>query len=100
MKHGFAPEIVLNVNVPYLPFEKIKEYQITRTGLRSTGTNWFDARIHEADPIIGSGESSTGMKEDGTDYGALKDGCVSITPIQLDLTAYQMMRTLQSWQWS
>ncbi len=101
MKHGFAPEIVLNVNVPYLPFEEIKGYQITRTGLRI----YRDELVRRQDPRgrpyywIG-GESPTGMKEDGTDYGALKDGCVSITPIQLDLTAYQMMKTLQSWHWS
>jgi len=100
-QHGFSPEVVLNVNVPYLPFEEIKGYQITRTGLRI----YRDELVRRQDPRgrpyywIG-GESPTGMREDGTDYGALKDGRVSITPIQLDLTAYRMMDTLGSWNWS
>jgi 5'-nucleotidase len=99
--NGFSPEIVLNVNVPYLPFEEIKGYEITRMGLRI----YRDELVRRLDPRgrpyywIG-GESPTGMREDGTDYGALKDGHVSITPIQLDLTAYRIMDTLQAWQWA
>jgi hypothetical protein len=35
----------------------------------------------------------------GTDFGALSESCVSITPLMLDLTAYQVMQTMQAWNW-
>jgi 5'-nucleotidase len=92
------PEIVLNVNVPYLPWEELKGFQITRQGLRI----YRDELVRRQDPRgrpyywIG-GDSPTGKPEDGTDFGALKDGFVSITPIQLDLTAHHVLPTLQKW---
>jgi 5'-nucleotidase len=37
--------------------------------------------------------------EEGTDYGAIKAGYVSITPMQLDLTAWEAMDQLKKWEW-
>ena len=34
-----------------------------------------------------------------TDFGALAEGYVSVTPVQLDLTAYRMLEPLQAWNW-
>lgn len=45
------------------------------------------------------GEAPTGVPEDGTDFGALAEGYVSITPLHLDLTAHQSMETLRGWSW-
>jgi len=45
------------------------------------------------------GEAPTGVDEEGTDFGDLKAGYVSITPIQLDLTAHALVKTLQGWDW-
>ncbi len=100
LQHGFSTETVLNVNVPYLSWEELKGFQITRQGLRI----YRDELVRRLDPRgrpyywIG-GESPTGMHEDGTDYGALKDGYVSITPIQLDLTSQPMLKKLKEWDW-
>jgi 5'-nucleotidase len=99
-QRGLPKEVVLNVNVPYLPFEEFKGFQITRQGLRI----YRDELVRRQDPRgrpyywIG-GESPTGRIEDGTDYGAIKDGYVSITPIQLDLTAHHMLAALKEWDW-
>lgn len=41
----------------------------------------------------------TGITESGTDVGALSEGYVSITPLQLDLTAYRALSDIQTWQW-
>ena len=35
----------------------------------------------------------------GTDFGALKEGYVSITPLELDLTHYKAMDVLKKWDW-
>lgn len=98
---NLLPEgVLLNVNVPCLPEEQIKGIQITRQGLRV----YHDALDARKDPRgrpyywIG-GEFPTGVAEDGTDFGALGEGYVSITPLQLDLTAYKALDKLKAWQW-
>ncbi len=96
---NLLPEgVLLNVNVPCLPEEQIKGVQITRQGLRV----YHDALDARKDPRgrpyywIG-GEFPTGVAEDGTDFGALGEGYVSITPLQLDLTAYKALDKLKGW---
>jgi 5'-nucleotidase len=91
--------VVLNVNVPYLPEDQIKGFVITRQGLRV----YRDLLEKRLDPRgrpyywIG-GEAPTGVIEDGTDFGALAGGCVSITPLHLDLTAHRTLEALRSWK--
>jgi 5'-nucleotidase len=93
-------DILLNVNIPDLPREEMGGPLITRQGLRI----YRDALVRRADPRgvpyywIG-GEAPTGLAEEGTDIGALASGLVSITPIQLDLTAQQSLAALQKWNW-
>ena len=92
--------IVLNVNVPNLADDSIKGYLITRQGLRV----YRDRLDRRLDPRgreyywIG-GDTPTGVPEEGTDFSTLEDGYVSITPLQLDLTACEMLETLQTWDW-
>ena len=91
---------LLNVNIPALPFEQIRGYRITRQGTRI----YRDRLVQREDPRgrpyywIG-GDAPTGVPEAGTDFGALDAGFVSITPIQLDLTAYGFMAELEKWTW-
>ena len=100
MKNGLSNKTILNVNVPYLPDDEIKGVRLTRQGLRV----YRDRLDHRLDPRgqdyywIG-GDAPTGVPEDGTDFGALADGYVSITPLQLDLTAYDMLDTITAWDW-
>jgi 5'-nucleotidase len=91
--------VVLNVNVPYCKEAELKGYMITRQGLRV----YRDALDERLDPRgrpyywIG-GEAPTGVVEEGTDFGALSEGYVSITPLQLDLTNYKAMDVLKKWK--
>ena len=98
---GGLPEgVLLNVNVPYLQMNEIKGFQVTRQGLRV----YRDALDTRVDPRgrpyywIG-GEFPTGIPADGTDFGAIKAGYVSITPLQLDLTARAAMEEMKTWEW-
>lgn len=92
------PDVLLNVNIPYLPKEQIKGIRITRQGMRVYRSR-LDSREdprHKAYYWIG-GEAPTGIPEKGTDIGALMEGYVSITPLQLDLTAYNILPVLGTW---
>lgn len=99
-KQGLPRNTLLNVNVPYLPLEQIKGIRATRLGLRV----YRDELVRRDDPHgnpyywIG-GEAPTGVPEEGTDVGALNEGYVSVTPLQMDMTAYGLMAEIQEWKW-
>jgi 5'-nucleotidase len=96
---GLPEGVLLNVNVPYLQDNEIKGFMITRQGLRV----YRDALDARTDPRgrpyywIG-GDAPTGILEDDTDFGAIERGYVSITPLQLDLTARAAMGVLRQWK--
>jgi len=98
--HGLPEGVLLNVNVPHLPESEIKGILITRQGLRV----YRDELVRREDPHgkpyywIG-GDAPTGVRENGTDFGALSAGYISITPLHLDLTAYQAQNELKKWDW-
>ena len=100
LKNGLPANTLLNVNVPYLPLDEMKGVCITRQGLRI----YRDELVRRLDPRgrpyywIG-GDAPTGVPEDDTDFGALKEGYVSVTPLQLDLTAHDQLESLRNWSW-
>jgi 5'-nucleotidase len=100
LAEGLPEGVLVNVNVPYLKLEELKGFMVTRQGLRV----YRDALDARRDPRgrpyywIG-GDFPTGIPEEGTDYGALKAGYVSITPLQLDLTAWEAMEEMKNWKW-
>jgi len=101
MTSGLPEGVLLNINVPYLAFDQLKGFMLTRQGLRV----YRDVLERRLDPRgrpyywIG-GEAPTGVLENGTDFGALKAGYVSITPLQLDLTAREALNSMQNWGWT
>lgn len=100
IQNRLSREILLNINVPFLPENKLRGIRLTRQGLRV-----YHSRLDErTDPRGRSyywigGDAPTGVPERGTDVGALAEGFVSVTPLQLDLTSYRTMTELNTWQW-
>ncbi len=98
VKNPLPEDTVLNVNVPDIPFSAIQGYQATRLGQR-----------HRAEPVIKSSDprgrdiywvGPPGKEQDagsGTDFYAIKNNYVSITPLQLDLTRYEKMDDIKQW---
>lgn len=89
---------ILNVNVPDLPISEIAGMEVTRLGTR-----------HASEPIVKESDprgrtiywvGPPGEEEDcgpGTDFYAIKHGIVSVTPLQLDMTHYEVFEPLSTW---
>jgi len=99
LQEGLPKNTLLNVNIPFLPEDQIKGWQVTRQGLRV----YKDQLDRRKDPRgrpyfwIG-GDAPTGVPEAGTDFGALAQCYISITPLQLDLTDYRTLARLRVWE--
>ncbi len=98
LAHPLPPNVLLNVNIPARPLDQMLGYRVTRQGLRI----YRDQLLRRADPRgrpyywIG-GEAPTGVREEGTDIGALATGYVAVTPVTLDLTAYALLPEVEQW---
>jgi 5'-nucleotidase len=91
-------DTILNVNVPDLPWGEIRGFEVTRLGNR-----------HRAEPCVSQADprgrtwwwiGAAGAAHDagpGTDFHALRDGRISITPIHVDLTRFQALDQVASW---
>jgi 5'-nucleotidase len=98
LAHPLPENTILNVNVPDLPFSELKGFQACRLGQR-----------HKSEPIIQREDQrgrriywvgAAGEEQDageGTDFHAINNGYVSVTPLQLDLTWYERIENLKTW---
>lgn len=97
-RSGFPPPLLLNVNVPDIPYEELHGMVVTRLGKR-----------HKAEPVIKTntprGETvywvgAAGNAQDagpGTDFYAVEHEQVSLTPLQIDLTQFKQLDAVQDW---
>nr|WP_086940244.1 5'/3'-nucleotidase SurE [Thaumasiovibrio occultus] len=89
---------LLNINVPDRPYDELSGWEITRLGARHRAESMIrdeDPRGHE---IYWLGPP--GARQDagpGTDFYAVDQGRVSITPLQVDLTAHQTLSAVDQW---
>ncbi len=98
VKRGLPPGILLNVNIPQLPVGEIKGVEVTRQA-RSQWKETFDARTDPYEqPYYWLGGEFVNL-DDGTDTDlhAMKEGYVSLTPIQFDLTAHAHLTEMKTW---
>ncbi|MFM8797916.1 MAG: 5'/3'-nucleotidase SurE [Fluviibacter sp.] len=98
IKRPVGQTVLLNVNVPDVPFEQLAGMRVTRLGKR-----------HKAEPVIRAvnprGETvywvgPAGAAQDagpGTDFHAVEAGYVSITPLRLDLTHTDQLDAVRGW---
>ncbi len=96
--HPLPQDTILNINVPDIPFDQLSGYQSTRLGHR-----------HKAEPVIKAEDprgrdiywvGPPGAEQDagpGTDFYAVRNGYVSVTPIQIDLTRHQAVPIISDW---
>lgn len=91
-------EAILNVNVPDLPFEQLTGFQVTRLGNRHRAEKALKAEDPRGRTIWWIGNA--GLEQDcgpGTDFHAVAQGAVSITPIATDLTHHRALEKVGQW---
>lgn len=96
--HSLPSQTILNVNVPNLPIDQIKGMQVTRLGTRHSAEPVIKGQDPRGKPIYWIG--LPGIAADagpGTDFHAVSEGYVSITPLHLDMTNYKMFDNLAHW---
>ncbi|MDF2691183.1 MAG: acid phosphatase [Gammaproteobacteria bacterium] len=98
MRSPMEPGIILNVNVPNVPMEEIKGMKVTRQGERHFSEPLMPTEDGRGRRIYWLGESGK-VKDDseGTDFHAVYNNFVSITPMQVDLTSYPRIKSMQTW---
>jgi 5'-nucleotidase len=91
-------DVLLNVNIPNVEYEKIDGFVTTRLGSRhkaEPAQEAFDPKgrkVYWVGPV--GAEQDAG---EGTDFHAVRSNKVSITPLQIDLTRHELLQTLNDW---
>ncbi|HEU4669739.1 MAG TPA: 5'/3'-nucleotidase SurE [Dyella sp.] len=91
-------DTILNVNVPDLPWEQIRGFEVARLGKRHRAESCIAQTDPRGRPIWWIGPA--GPAEDdgpGTDFDAVRRGYVAVTPIHVDLTRYQALDKVSGW---
>lgn len=89
---------LLNVNVPDIPFDQLKGYAVTRLGKRHKAEPVVKSTNPHGQPVYWVGAAGKAQDAgDGTDFHAIANHRVSITPLQIDLTQYDQLDTVRSW---
>lgn len=100
LERGLPSRVLLNVNVPNLPRERIKGIRICRQGEASYVEEFSQREDPRRQPYYWLAATRITRDEDPkTDSWAVANGYVSVTPISLDLTAHGMLGELARWGW-
>jgi len=91
-------DTLLNVNIPPVPATQIKGVKLTRLGRRVYSNSIRPMHDPWGRPIywIGGGEV-TWAGDDRSDFQAIRDGYVSVTPLHLDLTHHARFDEAEVW---
>jgi 5'-nucleotidase len=101
LEHGLSPGELINVNVPAVDPDEFDGFEVTRLGKRI----YQDQLIERQDPRgipyfwIG-GPPPSGFAVKGTDFHAVINRRIAVTPIHLDLTGHRLLKRLRTWDWT
>ncbi|MEM7281925.1 MAG: 5'/3'-nucleotidase SurE [Pseudomonadota bacterium] len=96
--HELDPNTVLNINVPAVDYKDIKGFMATRLGYRHRAEPVIKQHDPRNRPIYWVGEAGPGQDAgEGTDFFAVENGYVSVTPLQTDLTRHESLPRLKAW---
>lgn len=95
---SFEASTILNVNVPDIPWSEVRGFKATRLGNRHKSEGVVIQDDPRGDPMYWVGPPGEAQDAgEGTDFYAVSNNYVSITPLQIDLTRYDSLAQLESW---
>jgi 5'-nucleotidase len=95
---SFAANTILNINVPDIPWSQIKGFKATRLGNRHKSEGVIVQEDPRGDLMYWVGPPGEAQDAgEGTDFHAVSQQYVSITPLQIDLTRYNTLNELENW---
>lgn len=89
---------LLNINIPDLPLAQLGSVEVTRLGARHHAESMIKQKDPRGHDIYWLGPP--GKEQDagtGTDFYAIEQGHISITPLQVDLTAHESIGAMERW---
>jgi 5'-nucleotidase len=90
--------MILNINVPDLPYEKLRGFRSTRLGNRHRSEPVVESADPRGRPVYWVGAAGEGADAgEGTDFHAVAEGYVSVTPLQVDLTRHSALADVDEW---
>jgi 5'-nucleotidase len=98
LKSPLQRALILNVNVPDVPFAQLKGFRASRLGYRHRSAAVMKAQDPRGRPVYWVGPA--GAEQDagpGTDFDTVAQGFVSVTPLQVDLTRHAALPEVGSW---
>jgi 5'-nucleotidase len=95
---GMPTDTLLNVNLPPLHGDRIRGSRLTRLGKRVYSDSLMEMKDPRGRQIywIGGGSASWSGPED-SDFRAVREGYISVTPLHMDLTHHQLIETAPTW---
>lgn len=98
LAHSLPAPFLLNVNIPNRPYEALRNWRATRLGKRHPSQPVIRQENPRGEPIYWIGASGDARDaSEGTDFHAVANGDVSITPLQLDLTDPAQLESVRNW---
>lgn len=91
-------DIMLNVNVPDVPYGDLQGLEATRLGFRHRAEPMVKQKDPHGRSIYWIGPAGEGQDTgEGTDFAAIARGAVAVTPIKVDLTRHEMLADISGW---
>ncbi len=98
ISHPPERALILNVNVPDRPFSQIRGFRSTRLGFRHRSEAVVRAQDPRGRPVYWIGPAGPQQEAGpGTDFHAISEGFVSVTPLQIDLTRHSALESVGGW---
>ncbi len=94
----FGAPVLLNVNVPDVPYEELTGVEVTRLGRRHKAQPVVQGKNPRGETVYWIGPAGAAREAGpGTDFNALERRAVSVTPLQVDLTHGQQIPLITKW---
>lgn len=95
---SLSARAILNINVPDIPWSEVKGFRATRLGNRHKSEGVIIQDDPRGEPMYWVGPPGAAQDAgEGTDFHAVSNGYISVTPLQIDLTRYDSLGELGQW---